>query len=183
MYKRTVKFEDFDGNERVEDFYFHMSKAEVIQWLTCNGGYTLDKELTALYKAGRGRDIMDLFEDLLRRSYGVKSVDGRRFDKDDEIWKNFRNTEAYSTIFTELVTDAKKAGAFVNAILPKKILEEATKSIIESAEDLPEDLKEYVTSDVLDADGNLVPMSPEKNPTSVNAQKPPVSAIGMFPGA
>lgn len=161
MYKRKVTYEDFDGNERTEEFCFHLTKAEVLQWLTCNGGYTLDKQLQRLQEAARGRDIMEVFEDLLKRSYGVKSLDGRRFDKSEEIWRDFRMTEAYSVIFNELVTDGKKAGAFINSIMPMKMAKEINTIMEDNLEGVPEELRDYMTNEILNESGELVPMENE----------------------
>lgn len=159
MYKRTVTYEDYESVKRTEDFYFNLNKAEVIQWLTCNGGYTLDKQLERLYKASRGKDIMDIFEDLLRRSYGQKSIDGRRFDKTEEMWLDFKGTEAYSIIFTELVTDAKKAAAFINSIIPSKMTSEINRIMENNKDGIPDELKDYMTSDVLNEKGEAIPVS------------------------
>lgn len=155
MYTRTLTFEDYDGNERTEDFLFHLNKAEVIQWLTCNGGYTLDAQLTRLYKKSRGKDIMEAFEDLMKRSYGEKSLDGRKFEKSEAIWNEFRSTEAFSIIYTELVTDAKKAAAFINAIMPAKMTKEINAIMEENKDGIPDELKDYLTSDVLDKNGEF----------------------------
>lgn len=167
MYKRTTKFEDFLGNQRTEDFFFHLNKAEIIQWLTCNGGYTLDQQLQRLYETSCGKDIMDIFDDLLHRSYGKPSLDGRRFDKSEELWLDFRATEAYSIIFTELVSDAKKAAAFINAIVPKSMSEEINKIMESNIDGIPEEMRDYLTNDMLDENGNLVP--PPKKEESATA--------------
>lgn len=156
MYKRVVTYEDYDGNKRTEEHYFHLNKAEILQWLTCNGGFTIDKQLQRLYEASRGRDIMEVFEDLLKRSYGKKSLDGRRFDKSEELWQDFKATEAYSIIYTELITDAKKAGAFINAIIPNNLAVEVNKIMEENRDGVPEELRDYMTTDVLDESGKPV---------------------------
>ena len=67
-----------------------------------------------------GATIMKVFKDIILRAYGVKSDDGRRFIKNQEVRDSFVQTEAYSIIFMELVTDAEKAAEFVNGIIPKK---------------------------------------------------------------
>ena len=121
MLVKKIKYEDYDGNEREEEFYFHLTQAEVIMWLTTNGGYTLDKVIDQISKAQNGRKIMEMFEDLLHKSYGVKSLDGRKFIKNEEVWTDFKETEAYSQIFSEIVTDSKKAVEFLNGILPKDL--------------------------------------------------------------
>lgn len=143
MLCKTIKYVDFDGNEREEKFYFHMNKAEVIKWLTVSGDYTLDKVLERLSTERNAKKIMEIFEDLIHRSYGVKSLDGRRFVKNEENWKEFYETEAYSVLFTELVTDAKNAAAFVNGILPSDMGNDIKKIIKENPEGIPDSLKDY----------------------------------------
>lgn len=146
MYKKTITFTDYDDQKRTEDHYFHLNKAEIIRWLTTTGDYTLDKVLERLSKERNGKKIMEIFEDLIYRSYGKKSLDGRRFEKTEEIWKNFYQTEAYSELFTELVTDAKKAAEFVNQIIPKDIADEVAKIIKENPDGVSDELKDYVGS-------------------------------------
>lgn len=144
MLKRSITFEDYDGNQRTEDHYFNLNKSEIIKWLTTNGDYTLDKLLGRLYTERNGKKIMDIFESLIKMSYGRKSLDGRKFEKNDEIWNDFFQTEAYSVLFTELVSDAKKAAEFVNKIIPKDLSDEVDKIIKNHPEGIPDTLKDYV---------------------------------------
>lgn len=146
MLKRTIEFEDYDGNKRKEDHYFNLNKAEVIKWLTTSGEYTLDKVLERLASERNGKKIMEIFEDLLRLSYGKKSLDGRKFEKTDEIWNDFYQTEAYSVLFTDLVTDAKKAADFVNKIIPKDLAAEVEKIINDYPDGVPDNLKDYTSA-------------------------------------
>lgn len=143
MYKKTITFTDYNGVERKEDHYFHLNKAEVIKWLTTSGDYTLDKVLERLSTERNGKKIMEIFEDLIHRSYGRKSLDGRKFEKTEEIWNDFYQTEAYSVLFTELVTDAKKAADFVNRIIPQDLADEVEKIIREHPEGIPDTIKDY----------------------------------------
>lgn len=144
MLKKTIEFEDYDGNLRKEDHYFNMNKSEVIKWLTTSGDYTLDKILVRLSSERNGKKIMEIFEGLIRASYGRKSLDGRKFEKSEEIWNDFYQTEAYSVLFTELVTDARKASEFINKIIPKDLAEDLERIIKENPEGLPDSLKDYV---------------------------------------
>lgn len=144
MLKKTINYIDYDGNERSEEYYFNLNQAEIIKWLTTTGDYTLDKVLERLATERNGKKIMEIFEELIRLSYGRKSLDGRKIEKSKEIWEDFYYTEAYSTLFTELVTDARKAADFVNQIIPKKLADEVAKIVSENPNGIPDTLKDYV---------------------------------------
>lgn len=146
MYRRIFKYEDFDGREREEEALFHLSKAETMMWLTTNSELTLDQVLIELSEKSDIKRIMEIFEDLILRSYGRKSADGRRFIKSDELREEFKQTEMYSELFMELVQDDKKAAIFVNSILPKDLAEETNKLISQNPDKLPVKLREYVNS-------------------------------------
>lgn len=144
MLKKTIKYEDYEGNLREEDFYFNLNKAEVIKWLTTSGDYTLDKVLIQLSNERNGKEIMKIFEDLIHLSYGVKSLDGRKFIKSEELWEDFHQTEAYSELFSELVMDAEKAADFVNKVIPKSLATEIVKTLAENPEGVPDEVKDYM---------------------------------------
>lgn len=133
MLKKTITYEDFDGNKRTEDFYFNLTKAEIIKWLTTDGDYTLDKKLEKLSSENNNKELVKVFEELIVMSHGRKSLDGRRFEKSEEINKELFETEAYSQLFMEVVGDAKKAADFVNAIIPKDLAEEVAKIMAEDS--------------------------------------------------
>lgn len=116
MLKKTITYPDLNGVERTEDFYFNLSKPEIVKMQTSiRGGY--DVQLKSIAANQNGALIMEFFEDLIRNSYGVKSDDGRRFMKSEEISKSFMETPAYEILFEELVTNDKVAADFVNAIM------------------------------------------------------------------
>ncbi|MBQ0141848.1 MAG: hypothetical protein KBT06_03445 [Prevotellaceae bacterium] len=117
MLKKTITYKDFDGNERTEDFYFHISEAEAIKMeLGKSGG--LSARINQIISAQDVPEIMEVFEDLIKKSYGVKSLDGREFIKSEELYRSFAQTNAYSKFFMELCTEEGAAADFVNAILP-----------------------------------------------------------------
>ena len=120
MLKKTVTYVDYNGVERTEDFYFNLSKAEVTEMeLSVRGG--LSAMLEELVKSGDNARIVEIFKDLVLRSYGEKSADGKRFVKSKELSEAFSQTEAYSEIFMELALDEKAAAAFLNGILPANL--------------------------------------------------------------
>lgn len=144
MYKKIIKYEDFEGVSRTEEAYFNLTDAEVSKWLLTTGDYTLDKVLERLTKKINGKEIMEHFENLIRLSYGRKSLDGRRFEKSKEIWEDFSQTNAYSIFFMELITDARKAAEFINNIIPKEMADKVEKAMKENPEAIPEELRDYV---------------------------------------
>lgn len=143
MLEKKIKWKDYDGNDREETFYFHLSTSEVVEWITSTGNYTLDKALFRVTEERNAKDIINVFKDLIKRSYGVKSLDGRNFFKTDEEWNKFYYTEAYSQLFMELMQDAKKASDFFNAIIPPDLANELQKVMKENPDAIPDYLKEY----------------------------------------
>ena len=118
MLKKTITSVDFNGNERTEDFYFNLTKAEVMEMeMSTVGG--LSEMIQKIVSAQDTPSIIKVFKDLILRSYGEKSADGKRFIKTPEMAEAFSQTEAYSALFMELATDAEAAAAFVNGIIPK----------------------------------------------------------------
>jgi len=123
MFKKTVEYDDYDGNRRKEDFYFHLSGAELIEMEAATPG-GMEARLMQVVKDNDGGEIVKVFTELVRKTYGKKSEDGRRFQKSDEIWNEFYESSAYDIFFMGLVTDANACAEFANAILPQKMLDE-----------------------------------------------------------
>lgn len=117
MLKKTMTYVDYDDNERTEDFYFNLTKAELTEMeLSHNGGLT--KMMEKIVASQDSKKIVEVFKDLILRAYGEKSLDGRKFIKNQELRDNFAQTEAYSDLFVELAFDAEAASAFINGIVP-----------------------------------------------------------------
>ena len=122
MLKKTIKYVDFDGVNREEDYYFNLTKAEVVQMqLGHSGGVT--KLLERIIAEKDNVQLIERFKDIIHRSYGIKSDDGKRFMKNEKILEDFKATEAYSELFIELATNAEAATHFINNVLPKEINE------------------------------------------------------------
>jgi hypothetical protein len=125
MLKKTISFEDFNGHQVTEDYYFHLSKAELIEMeVSQKGG--LSEMMQRIVTSEDGAQIIAMFKKIVLTAYGIKSEDGRRFIKSPELRDSFEQTEAYSTLFMELATDGKAAGDFVNGIVPADLLTEET---------------------------------------------------------
>lgn len=128
MLKKTITFTDFNGNEASEDHFFHLSKAELVELeMSEKGG--LSEALQRIIDAEDGKRIIAEFKKIILGAYGQRSEDGRRFIKNQQLRDEFESSEAYSTLFMELVTDAGKAAEFVNGIVPQGIAEDAAKIV------------------------------------------------------
>lgn len=128
MLKKTITYTDYDGNERTEDFYFNLSKAELLEMqLSENGG--LQTLLQKIISEQDSKKITEIFKSIFLKSYGEKSPDGKRFIKSEELTKAFTETEAYSNLFCELASSAEACAAFVNGIVPADLGEEMRKIV------------------------------------------------------
>ena len=121
MLKKTITYHDYNGVEYTQDFYFNLSKAEIMEMeLGTTGG--LAEMIQGIVKAQDGPAIIKIFKDLILKAYGEKSIDGKSFVKVDEkgnpLWVKFSQTAAYSKLFMELATDADAGAKFVNGIMP-----------------------------------------------------------------
>lgn len=147
MYTIKKTYKDFNDQKRTEEFHFYLTKAEVVEWLSTQGDYTLDKVIEKLIKTSNVKDTIAVFKDLIYRSYGEISLDGRRFMKDETTKKNFVETQAFSDIFMEIASDGKKAAEFINGILPKELSEEIDNIIANNPDGIPDSVKEYLLND------------------------------------
>ncbi len=129
MLKKTIKYTNYNGEEQIEDFYFNLSKAELTEMeLSTTGGY--GEMLQGIVAAEEHTKLVPIIKDIIFKSYGEKSADGKRFMKSPELSTAFSQTEAYSELFMEIATDADASAAFVNGIIPTDVqqkVEEATK--------------------------------------------------------
>lgn len=117
MLKKTITYTDYNGTERTEDFYFNLSKAEIMEMeMSTTGG--LAELIQRIVKTQDAPAIIKIFKDLVLKAYGEKSPDGKRFIKSEELTTAFSQTEAYSILFMELATNADAAAKFVNGIIP-----------------------------------------------------------------
>lgn len=126
MLKKEISYKDYNGVERKEEFYFNLSKAEIAEMeMGVAGG--LSTMINRVVVTQDVPQIMGIFKDLILKSYGVKSPDGKRFIKSDELSKEFSQTEAYSELFMELASNADAASEFINGIVPVEAKQELAK--------------------------------------------------------
>ncbi len=126
MLKKTITYEDFNGETVSEDFFFHLSKAELVELeLSHQGG--LSEALQRIVAAEDGKGIVAEFKNIILSAYGKKSDDGRHFTKNQQLREEFESSEAYSSLFIELVTNTDAAIEFINGVIPSGMAEEVAK--------------------------------------------------------
>ena len=126
MIKKTITYTDYDGVTRTEDFFFNLSKPELMEMdMSASGG--MEKMIKRIVDTQDGQKIIEIFKDIIFRSYGEKSDDGRRFIKvrdGHRLAEDFVQTEAYNELYMELATDDKAAAEFINGVIPQSLAQE-----------------------------------------------------------
>lgn len=162
MLKKTITYENvFTGEPISEDFYFNLSKAEVVE-LELSHKDGLKATLERIVEAKDGKGIVEEFQKIILLAYGKRSEDGRRFIKNDEVREEFKSTGAYSALFMELVTDTDAAVNFVRGIIPAGMDEEAAKIVSADLKLIEEVVEEVKNEPQILTQRDLVSMSSEE---------------------
>lgn len=123
MIKKTISYTDYDGNERKEDFYFNLNRAEIVELeMSVEGGLSAWGQ--SIIDARDSEAIIKMFKNIIGSAYGVKSPDGRRFIKSEELKNEFFQTEAYSELLTEFLTNTKSMTDFFNGLVNAKKIDD-----------------------------------------------------------
>lgn len=117
MLKKTITYEDVDGNPVTEDFYFNLNKAEIAE-MELSRSEGLSGFLEQIIASENAAEIVATFKQIILKAYGMRSDDGKRFIKSEELSNEFLQKDAYSVLFMELVVDADKSAEFVRSIVP-----------------------------------------------------------------
>ena len=118
MLKKTMTTVDFGGTERTEDYYFNLTKAEIMEMeLNTEGGFSA--MINRIVESKSQLELAQLFKQILCKSYGVLSPDGRKFIKNQAVLDDFMATQAFSDLYIELLEDGgKKAADFFEGVMP-----------------------------------------------------------------
>lgn len=120
--KKDIKYTDHNGVEKTEPFYFHLSKGElVLMEMSAIDSNTegMNDKIKRIERTRDGRQLAGIFKEIVDSSYGIKSHDGARFIKNDEILAEFKSTEAWSEVIVGLATNAEFAIEFINGLMPQ----------------------------------------------------------------
>ena len=119
MLKKTYTYTDWNGKERTEDFYFHLSKSKLSEMDLKKGGYA--EWVEEIIAAKDNETLVETFKKTILASYGEIAPDGRRFIQNDELSEAFSQTPAYDMLFMELISSADAAAKFFNSIVPEDV--------------------------------------------------------------
>lgn len=138
MLKKTITYKDFDGNTRTEDHYFNLTQTELVE-ITLNmpdgmseddvAGNTEQAALRIIDRLG-GDGVFNFIKEIILKSYGIKSADGKRFEKSEQISKEFSETLAYDQMFMEMMQNDKAASDFITAVIPADLAATASQAQI-----------------------------------------------------
>lgn len=131
MLKRSITYTNFNDEEITEEFYFNLSKAELIE-MEVDKKEGLGEYLQKIIKAEDRKELIQMFKEIVLKAYGEKSEDGKRFIKNDEMREAFSQTAAYQELFMELATNDKAATIFIKAIMPKDMTEAVEKEALKN---------------------------------------------------
>lgn len=148
MNKKTITYTDFDGVKRTENFYFNLSKAELMdmELTTPDGG--LRNRLRAIMDKRDIPGIIKTIKDFIMAGFGEKSPDGRKFIKSKALTEAFMQTNAYSELYMELISDANATASFITLMIP----EELRGNLANEAEKEPDNVS--LLSDITGEDEN-----------------------------
>lgn len=129
MRKETITYTDFNDIERTEDHYFNISKSEIADMeMSAAGGYS--EMLKRLVQVEDRPTLSKIFKEFILKAYGVKSADGKRFEKSPEISEAFSQTGAFDVLYIRLLSDTKFAIDFINSVFPSDIQKKLAESTV-----------------------------------------------------
>lgn len=126
MLGKEITYNDLDGNPLTETFWFHLSRAEMAEMALAKEGRAggFDAYIRRLIESNDGEVLIATFKEILLATIGQRSQDNKYFDKTDEYTRRFVQSDAYSVLLMELLTDADKMAEFVNGVMPKDMRKE-----------------------------------------------------------
>ena len=168
MIKKTITYDGYDGKTYSEDFYFNMSQSELTEMelvhyqepeftvVNQDGPPTVHTGMAAYLQrttsSGDGRKIVDLFKNIVKDSYGIRTQDGKSFIKTEAAYQNFAGTLAYDKFFVELVTQPDIAADFIKGLLPANLVAasaeaQATPGFRPGSETLPQSRRDALAEE------------------------------------
>jgi hypothetical protein len=131
MIKKEVTFENLEGEKVTRAFWFNLNKAELAKMQVKHLNF--QSYIQAAIDSDNMERVIAVFDELLAMSYGVRDEDGITFRKSEDLWDAFKNSDAYSELFIDLLGNPHKAGAFFAGLVPREFQEGVTEAMKKSA--------------------------------------------------
>lgn len=140
MFTKTIKYIDFDNVERTEEAYFNLTKSELMEISMKLPGNLIqdvvgEENITDEQRARRvlaslgNQGITNFIKEIILKAYGKKSIDGRRFEKSEQMSTEFSQTMAFDQLYYELMVDSEKAAEFINNLIPESLISNSATSL------------------------------------------------------
>lgn len=127
MLRKTITYIDYDGKERTEEYHFNLTKIEMSKLF--NSKVNLRDKLDDAIKNGDEVGIIETFEELISKSYGIKSDGGKQFKKSKELSEAFLQTAAFESLLDELLTKEDQMVKFIEGIIPAAVAEQLAANV------------------------------------------------------
>ena len=127
MFSRTFEYTGYDGQPHKDTWWFNLSEAELYKLELSNLG-GMNGMMNRLLRESKPGEIVEVFESLILSAVGERSVDGRKFIKNQEIRDDFYQSKAYSDLFVELVSSGEKLAEFLKGAIPAEVAAELAKA-------------------------------------------------------
>lgn len=122
MLKKTITYENYNGDTVTDDFYFNLTKVECMELeYSFGANNTLSNTITTLVESKDIGALIAAIKKILLMSYGVKTPDGNRFIKNDSVREEFEQSPAFEKIYWDLVTNQDEAASFISGIVPQNV--------------------------------------------------------------
>lgn len=128
MFITKIKYEDFNGNQCEEEACFYLNEAEITSLKMFSDTEDLESVQKRIINGETKHEdmlkMMDAIKELILKSYGIKSEDGKHFRKSEEISKDFEQSAAFPALFMDIYNDAtgNKVQNFIKGVMPKSLL-------------------------------------------------------------
>lgn len=130
MIKENISWKGHDGNPANKTLYFNLTRFEIahdMELEVLESRFKKFEEEVIRDNVQRQmtppetREMLDIVQTLIKHSYGVRSADGKRFTKNEEVWTEFVEIGAFDAFIWYLFEDTDRANRFMEGIWPEEL--------------------------------------------------------------
>ena len=132
MLTKTITYTDYNGVEKTEDFRFNLSKLEMLDLSLSMSDTDEENVRTKMEKyldEKNYKPVIEILKKLVLKAYGVKSEDGKRFEKSEELSTAFSQHPAFEVLIFEMMQNPEVASNFMINLIPSELQSEVKTAI------------------------------------------------------